>query len=108
MSNGKPKFIRNRADDYKVIFATGFYGGYQPDHFEMIAQTASFNANECQEEGKPVVDIVDNLCIKMTPTQAKSLLDWLANNIKKYEKEFGEIKGKETKQKSEKSTAMYG
>jgi len=109
MPNGKLKIHRKRAEDYKVIFATGFYGGYQTDHFEIIPQTASLNANESQEEGKAVANITDNLCIKITPPQAKLMRDWLSNTINNYEKEFGEIKiGKGSHKKIEKSTAMFG
>jgi hypothetical protein len=109
MPNGKPKFIRKKSDSFRDVFVTGIFGGHRPDHFEIVVQSSNIDAGGTQEEGKPVVNVIDEICLKMTPFQAKLVFNWFDDHVKKFEKEFGEIKiGKKGQKKDDKSTDMYG
>lgn len=93
-----PDMNREKAGDYRVIFVSGVFGGPRPDHFDLVVQTASINTGESQEKNKSVVDVKDQVCLKLTPEQAKSLHNWLGNNIDKYEDQFREIGEAETEE----------
>jgi hypothetical protein len=109
MPNGKPKIKRSKFKDYRTIFVESIYGGHRPDHFEIVIQSANIDASESQEEGKTVINIVDEICLKISPLQAKSILGWLSQHVKDFEAEFGEIKiGKKGKSITDETSKMYG
>lgn len=82
----------SRDDDYKQVFVHRIFGGEREDHFEMIVESMSVNAAETTRTGKTVVDIVDEICLKMSPEQAKRTYVWLGEHIRSFEKNFREIK----------------
>ncbi|MHC1567968.1 MAG: DUF3467 domain-containing protein [Candidatus Syntropharchaeia archaeon] len=92
MSAQQSKFIRKRSDKFRVIYQDALFGGHRSDHFEMTVQSIYVNAAETQESGRNTIDVVDEVCIKMSPQQAKSTMLWFMDHIKRYEEQFGEIK----------------
>lgn len=89
----------SKADGYKTVFVHRFYGGEREDHFEMIVESLSVNAGETTKEGKTVLEMVDEVCLKMSPEQAKRLYAWLGEHIRSFETKFREIKLREEKMK---------
>ncbi len=87
----QPKINNMRAEDYKIVFVDSVFGGSQLDHFHATIQSITADANESLS-GKPTLNRVDEVTLKMTPNQAKSIWTWLGNHIKEYEENFGEIK----------------
>lgn len=120
MQNSQPKINNIRSEDYRSIFVTGVFGGMQLDHFNMIIQSVTPNANETLS-GNPVIDRVDEVCLVMTPMQAKIVFEWLGSHLKKYEESVGKIptteeivkkiegkKGKDSLPSSSGATGMFG
>ncbi len=82
----------SRAPDYKRVFVGRVYGGERSDHFEMVIESVSTNGAESQSSNKIILDIVDEVSLKMTPEQAKSTYLWLGAHIAAFEKKFRPIK----------------
>lgn len=82
----------SRASDYKRVFVGRIYGGERNDHFEMIVESVNTNGAESQGSNKIVLDIVDEVSLKMSPEQAKSTYLWLGVHIAAFEKKFRPIK----------------
>lgn len=95
----------SKADDYRIIFVHQFFGGEREDHFEMVVQSLQVNAAESQNQKKSVLDMKDEVCLKMTPEQAKKLYVWLGQHLDTFEKTFREIKI--GKGKTEKSVGFH-
>ncbi|MBY9021696.1 MAG: hypothetical protein KGD67_11610, partial [Candidatus Lokiarchaeota archaeon] len=89
----KKSIIRgSRANDYKTIFVHQFYGGVREDHFEMIVESLESNAAESQIRKEVILELKDEVGLKMTPEQAKRLYLWLGKQITIFEKNNREIK----------------
>ena len=82
----------SRADDYKQVFIHRIFGGEREDHFEMVVESMHVNAGESTKTGKAVVEVVDEVCLKMSPEQAKRTYVWLGEHIRSFERKFREIK----------------
>jgi len=88
----KPIIRSSKADDYKSIFVHQFYGGVREDHFEMIVESLETNAAESQSGNEVILELRDEVGLKMTPEQAKRLYLWLGKQIAIFEKNTREIK----------------
>ena len=88
---------RVRSKDYRDIFVWGVYGGQRPEYFEAVIQSFGVDAAKSQEMNKSVVEVRDEVCLKMTPKTAKIVYDWLGGHIESFEKRYGPI---ETAEKS--------
>lgn len=87
----------SRAPDHKMVFVGRIYGGERNDHFEMVVESVSTNGAESQGKNKIVLDIVDEVSLKMTPEQAKSTYLWLGTHIAAFEKKYRPIKLEQAK-----------
>ncbi|MHC1624697.1 MAG: DUF3467 domain-containing protein [Methermicoccaceae archaeon] len=105
---GEPRINRSRAPDYKTVFLGGVHGGHRPEHFEMVVKSITLNANESEEEGITVLDMVDEVCIIMTPGEAKRTMLWLKDHVERWERQFGEIKQVPEEKLNIPDTGMYG
>ena len=88
----KPIIRNSKADDYKTVFVHQFYGGAREDHFEMIVESLETNAAESQTGKEVILELKDEVGLKMTPEQAKRLYLWLGEKIAIFEKNTREIK----------------
>ena len=88
----KPIIRNSKADDYKSIFVHQFYGGIREDHFEMIVESLETNAAESQIRKEIILELKDEVGLKMTPEQAKRLYLFLGKQIAIFEKNNREIK----------------
>ena len=88
----KPIIRNSKADNYKTVFVHQFYGGIREDHFEMIAESLESNAAESQIKKEVILELKDEVCLKMTPEQAKRLYLFLGKQIAIFEKNNREIK----------------
>jgi hypothetical protein len=76
--------IEGLAPDFKLIYTNYVQAGYTPlDVMLMVGETTGLN------EGKVVVQ--HKARITMSPTEAKIVARILANTVKLFEKQFGEI-----------------
>jgi hypothetical protein len=82
----------SRSELYREIVPSYFVGGIRPGFIETIAVTVRSNLVESAVLGKPQkVEHIEEVCIKLTPMEAKNLNEWLINTISEYEKQFGDI-----------------
>lgn len=89
---------RERAEDYRIVPVSGVYGGHRPDHFELVVRTDTIDANASEDRNRPVVRRVDQVCLRMSPEQAKSLHKWLGQHVEAFEQNVREI-GESTEEK---------
>ena len=87
----KVEVRRTRDANYRQIFVAGVFGGHRLDHFEMIIQSQGIDAAETQKTRNSVVELKDEICLKMSPEQAKATYLWLGEHIAAFEKEFRPI-----------------
>jgi hypothetical protein len=91
----RPNFKLNYNEDYREFFATGAFGGMNP--------------NKCSItffDDKPVLSIPDNggiqltmkevnrevqASVNLTPVQFKQVAEWMIRNVQAYESRFGKI-----------------
>lgn len=88
----KPIIRNSKADDYKTVFVHQFYGGVREDHFEMIVESLETNAAESQIKKEVILELKDEVGLKMTLEQAKRLYLFLGKQIAIFEKNNREIK----------------
>jgi hypothetical protein len=77
---------------FREVTPSAFFGGVRPDYIEATAVTSRLSAVEKMVQGKDIVEHTEEICLKLTPLQAKALTMWLLKNLKLYEELFGEIK----------------
>jgi hypothetical protein len=102
----KPIIVNSRSDDYRSVFVHQFYGGFREDHFEMIVESLSTNAAESQAKKEVILELKDEICLKMSPEQVKRLYVFLGNQISLFEKDNRKIEAvmkpaKESNKKNE-------
>jgi hypothetical protein len=90
-----PEQIGSRSESYREITPTSFWGGVRPGYIEAVAITTRMDAIEAMLHDRQVVEHVEEICLKLTPQQAKSLVKWLLDNLKTYESMYGKIKTSE-------------
>ena len=87
----QPIIRSSKADDYKTVFVHQFYGGNREDHFELIVESLETNAAETLTGKEVILELKDEVCLKMTPEQAKKLYLWLGKHITIFEKKIRKI-----------------
>lgn len=113
MSAEPPKVVVERHESYRTIVENGIFGGPRPGFFEWIVYTDETVADDALA-AIPQPDI-SRVYIKRTlqcrivtsPEEAKALAEWLNNNIKQYEKQFGKIRLPKAPQPGKKPSDMY-
>jgi hypothetical protein len=85
-----------RSPNYREITPDYIFGGVKPGYIETIIVTTKLGAFEKVVNQKDVVEHTEEVTLKITPIQAKSLTVWLLQNIKLYENTFGKIPNIET------------
>jgi len=97
----KVKFIFRKAEDYKLHFANGAYGGLTP-HGDLVCnfffeyrslpdmETADIIEGKLYpiESSSPEVEMIRELQtgVIMTPNEAKNLAQWLLQKVEEFEK----------------------
>lgn len=84
-----------RSEFYREITPTSFWGGVRPGYIEAVAITTKVDAIEVMLHDRQIVEHTEEICLKLTPQQARSLVKWLLNNLKTYESIYGKIKTSE-------------
>lgn len=87
--------IGHRSEFYREIVPTSIWGGVRPGYIEAIAITTKTNAIEAMINDKVVIEHTEEICLKLTPQQTKSLIRWLLNHLKHYETLYGKTKTSE-------------
>ena len=82
---------RTRDANYREIFVAGIFGGHRSDHFEIIIQSQGTDAAKTQGTKNLVLELKDEISLKMTPEQAKATYLWFRDHIATFEKEFRSI-----------------
>lgn len=91
MPEPQVKYNDDRSKDYRVVYVSDIFGGHQIDYFEVTIRTISINASQSETTGEAVLDRVEQVCLKMSPQQARIFRDWLEIQLENYEKKFGKI-----------------
>jgi len=86
--NGGPEQRGYRSPDYREITPDYVFGGFKPESIDMTLVTTKLNAFEKTVNQVDVVEHTEEVNIKLTPMQAKSVAIWLLHNIKLYESQF--------------------
>lgn len=81
-----------RSEFYREITPSSFWGGVRPGFIEAIAVTSKTNAIELIINNKVVIEHTEEICLKLTPQQAKAFYEWLGTQLELYESKFGNIK----------------
>ncbi len=90
-----PPFETVKSEDYRYVYASGVYGGVDPNDSRLI-----FYLNRLIPESQPgqpgkmrTAKVIQELQVEvhMSPMQFKSLAQFMAGRIKLYEDKFGEI-----------------
>ena len=87
----EPIIRSSKADDYKTVFVHQFYGGNREDHFELIVESLTTNAAESLTGKEVILELKDEVCLKITPEQVKKLYLWLGKHIAIFEKKVRKI-----------------
>lgn len=86
-----PTQIGMRSLHYREVTPDYIFGGIKPGFLEMSIITTKASAFEKVVNQRDVIEHTEELSLKLSPTQAKSLITWLLQNIKLYENTFGKI-----------------
>ncbi|WP_086636726.1 hypothetical protein [Methanonatronarchaeum thermophilum] len=77
---------KKRSDKYRVINLDKAAGGFtSKDKLEMIVISSQINHNESKDK-EIIFDEIEECTIRMTPSQAISLHNWLKNHIDRFKK----------------------
>ena len=97
MSNRKikPKFKLNYSENYRELFATGAFGGMNPNKCSIVF----FNDKpviSLPDDGSPRLNVNEinrelQASIILAPVQFKQVAEWMIKNIQAYESRFGKI-----------------
>jgi hypothetical protein len=95
------EIIKN--DEFREWFACGVFGGMNPNKCSLVffndkpqlrmVKANQFDVSEVKRE--LLTEII------VTPVQFKSIAQWMARNVKAYEKRFGEITLRKEKESPE-------
>ena len=100
MAEGEPKVeIEQRgfkSQVYREITPDYIFGGVKPGYIEMTIVTTKLGAFEKIVNQKDVIEHTEEATLKIPPSQAKSIVVWMLQNIKLYENTFGKIPNFET------------
>jgi hypothetical protein len=85
-----------KSQNYREISADYIFGGIKPGYIEMTVISTKIAAFEKIFDQKDVLEHTEEATLKITPSQAKSIVIWMLQNIKLYESTFGKIASFET------------
>lgn len=114
VSTRKVKYTYRKADDYKIIFANGVYGGITPrnelkfDFIHEYKETPGIEIIPVKEDGSPApiekeipeeIEITRELKIGiiLNLDQAESIGRWMLAKVEAFKKELEELKKLESK-----------
>jgi hypothetical protein len=84
-----------KSPDYKYIYASGVFGGLTPNDARMIFYLDRLEPETLQDPpGRSKVGkIIRELQVEVhvSPTQFKTMAQWMMRHIQRYESTFGEI-----------------
>lgn len=93
-----PEIVALYSPHYRKINVNRVLGGIRPGYleFEIISEETDYQGLLSREpinfeEGRQVVKRISECKLIMDPIQTKSLLEFLAQQVEKYEKLFGKI-----------------
>lgn len=93
-----PEIVAQYSPNYRKINVNRVLGGIRPGYleFEIISEETDFQNLLNREpidfaEGKQILKRISECKLIMDPIQARALLDFLAQQVEKYEKLFGKI-----------------
>lgn len=89
--NIEPEHRGYKSQNYREITPDYIFGGVKPGYIEMTVVTTKLGAFEKIVNKKDVVEHTEEATLKITPSQAKSIVVWMLQNIKLYERTFGKI-----------------
>lgn len=82
-----------RSEGFRVITQDRIVGGIRQDFFTYVIQSERFGSTvDLSNIDNRVIELVDEVQVKLTPQQALITYQWLGKLLKQYEKIFGEIK----------------
>lgn len=91
-----PTFEDTKSPDYRYVYATGVFGGIDPNGTTMIFYLDRLELETVstpQPGAEKLKKILRELQVEiyMSPTTFKSVAEWMNHHIQQYEKIFGEI-----------------
>lgn len=91
-----PRFEDAKSPDFKYVFATGVFGGLDPNGGRIIFfldRIEPETTNEPMPGTSKVKKVVRELQVEvhMSPTQFKSIANWMMEHIARFEEAFGSI-----------------
>jgi len=99
-----PRFEDAKAPDYKYVYATGVFGGLDPNDGKLIFFLDRFEpetVNEPFPGTQKLKKVIRELQVEVhvSPGQFKNIWMWMGEHIKHYEQMFGAIPIEPTKSK---------
>jgi hypothetical protein len=90
-----PAFSLSKSPEYKIVFASGVFGGINPNDAQMIFYLDRFEPELVPDQpGTQRLSKINRefqVEIHVTPSQFKSIAQWMTQHVQNYEKNFGEI-----------------
>jgi hypothetical protein len=90
-----PQFKISKSQDYKSIFATGVFGGLNPNDGQIIFFLDRLMPQMIREQpGRQRLEYINRelqVEIHLSPSQFKNIARWMNQHIQIYEQNFGEI-----------------
>jgi hypothetical protein len=101
-----PRFEDAKSPEYRYVFATGVFGGLDPNDGKLMYFLDRFEpetVNEPYPGTQKLKKIVRELQVEVhvSPSQFKSISIWMSEHVKRYEQMFGPITSPEVKPKYE-------
>lgn len=106
-----PEFEDTKSPDYKYVYATGVFGGLDPDDGKLIFFLDRIEPETVREPhpgAQKVKKIVRELQVEVhvSPAQFKRIWLWMGEHIKRFEETFGEIPLEPKKKPSQPPSGM--
>jgi hypothetical protein len=95
-----PPFEISKSPEYRYIYASGVYGGLNPNDANLIFYLDRLEP-EMVPGGRPGEMRIDRINrelqieIHVSPRQFKSISEWMTRNVQRFEDQFGEISEEE-------------
>jgi len=92
-----PRFEDTKSADFRYVFATGVFGGLDPNGGRLLFYLDRLEPVTTNEPPTPgaqkLAKVVRELQIEVhvSPAQFKSIAAWMASHLKTFEDTFGEI-----------------
>jgi hypothetical protein len=89
-----PQFEDSKSEQYRYVFATGVFGGVNPNDGQMIFYLDRFKpetVNTPRLGAQKLKNIRREMQVEvhMTPAQFKAVAEWMKNHVEQYENNFG-------------------